>query len=135
MCNHEFLQRIFTILASSAIVFFCNSDSFCNFPFSINQSFCNILSVGLLPHHRFHAASLLIVIGLNKHLLPHIIFPKLFMCHLFLVHHFPIVDLRSDVDCGSRVFQICLNNFHNFRFLLSAFRFLLSAFRWRAPVA
>ena len=121
MCNHEFLQCIFTILVSSAIVFFCNSDSFCNFPFSINQSFCNILSAGLLPHRRFHVASLLIVIGLNKHLLPHIIFHKLLLCCRYLVHHFSIVDLRSDMDCGSRVFQICLNNFHNFCFLLSFF--------------
>ena len=46
MCNHEFLQRIFEILASSAIAFFCNFDFFHNFPFSTNQSFRKILSAG-----------------------------------------------------------------------------------------
>ena len=102
MCNHAFLQRIFTILSSSHIVFFCNSNSFRNFPFLINQSFCGTSSASSiscgLSHDRWSE------IGLNKHLLLHILFRKLLPHRWFLVHNFPIVDLRSNVDFGSWVF-------------------------------
>ena len=60
--------------------------------------------------------------GLNKQLLLHIIFHKVLSHRRFLVHHFSIVDLRLDADYGFWVFQICLNNFHNFCFSPSAFR-------------
>ena len=55
MCNHEFLQRIFTTLASSSIFFFCNSDPFAIFLLSsANQSFRNSSSTRFFSHDFFH---------------------------------------------------------------------------------
>ena len=61
MCNHEFLQRVFAILAASANVFFCNSDPFHNFQFSPNHNFRSSGFKGLLSHRQLCVASLLII--------------------------------------------------------------------------